>query len=118
MSLCETCQQPATVHLSTIVHSVSLTCHFCPTCAESATPPDGNALFKAAQGVRCQYCGADATVSGMDQWAEVLGEQRLRSVCSRCGEEFDRYFEAALDAFGQDIPEAELPNVVRKLSTR
>jgi hypothetical protein len=54
----------------------------------------------------------------MDQWAEVLGEQRLRSVCSRCGEEFDRYFEAALDAFGQDIPEAELPNVVRKLSTR
>ena len=118
MSLCEICGlQPATVHLSTIVHSVSLTRHLCGVCAESVKPPEGDALFRAAEGVQCQYCGSAATVSGADQWADTLGEFQLRSVCTRCGEEYDRYIQGASHMVGQGLPASELPRVMRRLTT-
>jgi protein-arginine kinase activator protein McsA len=79
--LCSICnQQPATIHITTIVEGVQTRQDFCEACAPSAVP-DLKAWTKKMAGKPCDYCGQPARAG-----AGPRGKERFW--CQACAESF------------------------------
>ena len=79
--LCSICKQnPATVHITTIVEGVQSRQEFCEACAPSAVP-DLHGWAKRMVGKTCDYCGRAARAG-----AGPGGKERFW--CQACAEAF------------------------------
>ena len=116
-NLCNAChEREATCHITEVADGVAHTRGLCSDCFAGLDIHEAQHIAAAAEGAKCQYCGAPANIGGSDPFAVICGAQRIKYRCFACSSELSRYAHDALRGMQNQLSRDSQLEEIRKLS--